>query len=699
MPPEQPNANQREFRCIHCHGKILVPRDLPPTTGPCPHCEKEITSPGPSPDPEPEVDPIFGKPVQEDAAGATTPPPPSPSVAEIARRAEEKAAAEEAERKAAEEAERKAAEEAERKAAEEAERKAAEEAERKAAEEVERKAAEEAERKAAEEAQRKAAEEAERKAAEKAKRKAAEEAERKAAEEAERKAAEEAERKAAEEAQRKAAEEAERNVAEEAKRKAVEEAERKAAEEAERKVTEEAQRKAAQEAERKAAEEAELEAAEEAKRKAVEEAERQAVEEAERSAAEDARRQAEEERRRRELAERQAEAANRQQAGSVAPMPPMDAADPAPPPAEPEREGVSSPRSEPAAAPAPSVENPLKPTKEATAPGKGKSPGNRRKGRFPVAAVVVLLVLLAIGGGGFLAITHFMSKDGPAPPTVNTNAAAQREMHYLEKGWEEDAFQTLDRFLAARRPAGKAAYSINGSGLLGKMEAFYQGAPIDDSDTPAEAFSVFDYPQAMEDRKRGIFMLTYDQPPVFEIDEFFAPLAPLDVQYKLREPDMLLAAVARSSNFSAEPLKVHVLFRRTPEGLRIDWETFVQTKHRTLRDFLELPVAGHSEVFRVILSETMPEKRAVPAGHRTYLVSDPAYRREDSTRVNVPVDSEVGRALSILNWRGARDRRAISKTATIELRWTREETPQLEISRFLCWEFLGVGGEAVERSE
>src|SRR5690606_20546795 len=34
---------------IHCNGKILIPRNLPPTTGPCPHCKRTITSPEPGP--------------------------------------------------------------------------------------------------------------------------------------------------------------------------------------------------------------------------------------------------------------------------------------------------------------------------------------------------------------------------------------------------------------------------------------------------------------------------------------------------------------------------------------------------------------------------------------------------------------------------------------------------------------------------
>jgi hypothetical protein len=53
----------------------------------------------------------------------------------------------------------------------------------------------------------------------------------------------------------------------------------------------------------------------------------------------------------------------------------------------------------------------------------------------------------------------------------------------------------------------------------------------------------------------------------------------------------------------------------------------------------------------------------------------------------------MGRALSLINWRGTKENRPITRTATMELKWNGEPTaPELEISRFLCWEFLGLGG-------
>jgi hypothetical protein len=73
-------------------------------------------------------------------------------------------------------------------------------------------------------------------------------------------------------------------------------------------------------------------------------------------------------------------------------------------------------------------------------------------------------------------------------------------------------------------------------------------------------------------------------------------------------------------------------------------------------------------------------------------MADPA-NTGDTARVVVRVDSDVGRELAVINWRGAQDARPITRTATVELRWGGEDdAPVLEMSRFICWEFLGLGG-------
>ena len=277
-------------------------------------------------------------------------------------------------------------------------------------------------------------------------------------------------------------------------------------------------------------------------------------------------------------------------------------------------------------------------------------------------------------------VAHFTSVD----PAIG-------EANYIRIGWQKEAYQVLRNYIAAKTSQEKLPYVLNAKNLTARIEDFYGGGVILDSDTPADAFSIYELSE--EDRKRGLFMMVYDQPPQFDMKEFFRPLASLEVQYRVEEADLLLSTLARAENFAMDPLRVHAFFKRTPEGLKLDWEIFAQTKYRTFQNLVELPEVGQSGVFRVFIVEDVPDKGRAVSGTRTYRLSDPA-NIGDIARVNVKVDSEMGRALSIINWRGTKENRPITRTATVELRWTGENAaPELEISRFLCWEFLGLGGQ------
>lgn len=315
---------------------------------------------------------------------------------------------------------------------------------------------------------------------------------------------------------------------------------------------------------------------------------------------------------------------------------------------------------------------------------------SERSGLIP--ALLVLFLLFLAGGAVVYFASLELGKNIEAPalkaaagdPTAN-------EANYIRIGWQKDAYQLLRKFTAATASKDKLPFILHGSDLASKIEDFYGGVEIIDSDTPADAFSIYDL--CVEDRKRGLFMMIYDQPPQFDMKEFFRPLASLEVQYGVDEADLLLSTLARVSNFAMDPLRVHAFFKRTPEGLKLDWEIFAQTKYRTLQNFVELPEIGQSGVFRVFIVEDVPDKGRSVAGTRTYRLADPA-NTGDSARINVKVDSETGRALSIINWRGTKENRPITRTATVELKWTGEPSaPELEISRFVCWEFLGLGGQ------
>lgn len=313
-----------------------------------------------------------------------------------------------------------------------------------------------------------------------------------------------------------------------------------------------------------------------------------------------------------------------------------------------------------------------------------------------VPTIVVFLALAVVGA----VVAHFASKElekniKPQPVLSAAGSQAIQEANYLRIGWQREAYQVLQNFTGAKEIKDKLPLILNGTSLAPRVEAFYDGDISMDADTSAEAFSVFEL--SMEDRKRGLFMMIYDQPPQFRMKEFFRPLASLEVQYGIEEADMLLSTVARAGNFAMEPLRVHAFFKRTPQGLKLDWELFIQTKYRTLRQFVNFQSVGSAEVFRVLVVEDVPDQATAVAGTRTYRIEDPA-NPGDHARILVPIDSEVGRALSKINWLGTKDKKPLAQTATIELQWTGNgDKPELVIGRFLCWEFLGLGGDETTR--
>ncbi len=308
---------------------------------------------------------------------------------------------------------------------------------------------------------------------------------------------------------------------------------------------------------------------------------------------------------------------------------------------------------------------------------------------------MVALFFLILGGGA--AVYYLSSQMGKnvEPPNYGSNPEDNeiREANYIRIGWQADAYKTLAAFIDGSNVDDKLPHVINAEVLREKMDLFYGGVVIIDDETPANSFSVQDLTE--EDRKRGLFMLSYDQPPQFAIKEFFRPLAPLEVQYGVEEASLLLGTMARMSNFAMEPVRVHAFFKRTDKGLKLDWEVFAQTKYRTFRNFTELPDVGAAETFRVLIVEDVPDKGQGVAGTRTYRIVDPA-NLEDSARVNVKLDSTTGEKLSVINWRGTKQGTPITRTATLELEWTGDpENPVLSIKRLICWEFLGLGGTEI----
>lgn len=340
-------------------------------------------------------------------------------------------------------------------------------------------------------------------------------------------------------------------------------------------------------------------------------------------------------------------------------------------------------------APAGKIPEPREQSRERISSTKPQAPPEPKKSIVPVLLLALLLFGFA-AAAGYVVYKEMNNRNAvnPLPPKATTTDSSRSENQYIRVGWEREARNVLTQFLAAKTVTEKIPYVLNGEALKSQMESFYGGSVIDDQDTPESAFSAYQLNES--DRKRGIFLMTFEQPPQFEMKEFFRPLAALEVQYGVSEADLLLSTLANVTNFATDPIRVNAFFKKTPQGLKLDWEIFAQTKYRLLETMFEVPEAGQTGIFRVMIEEDVPVKGTENPQTKTYRISDPSSQRT-STRVQVKIDSEIGRTLSEINWIGQQNR-PISRTATVELKWVGTDRPALEIQRLICWEFLHLGG-------
>jgi hypothetical protein len=306
---------------------------------------------------------------------------------------------------------------------------------------------------------------------------------------------------------------------------------------------------------------------------------------------------------------------------------------------------------------------------------------------------IVVIVALAAIACGIWYLTHRAKRvtELPQPSNPASNSARILDDLYINSGWIEEARTVLDSFQRSKTAGEKMEYVNPVLGLQTRMREYYGGGIIDDSDTPASAFQASEVPA--EDRKKGLFWMTFEEIPQTDVQAFFRPILTLEARYGLEPLDAASVLGDPNSENLTEPIKVLAFFKHGADGLKLDWDVYAQTKYRTLRGFTEYAQAGQSVMLRVLIEEDVPEKAMLVTGTRTYRLTDPMHQG-DHAKVNVEVDSEIGRKLSLLNWRGTEVAEPLTRTATVELEWTSSgQQPRLQMKRFVCWEFLGLGGD------
>ncbi len=321
----------------------------------------------------------------------------------------------------------------------------------------------------------------------------------------------------------------------------------------------------------------------------------------------------------------------------------------------------------------------------------GGGGGNKRRGKGNMAAVIAAVLILLVAGGVTLWLAGKWEKDkqahaGGADRSANTPAMSADTWSLT--GWKQDASDVLSAFMTAKTPEERMKYAIPNEGVLDELKVFYP-AGSDDADTPQESFGHVMSGEA--DRRRGIFLMQYRQPAQIDMREYFAPIGSLEAVTGQRLTSLLEMAHRIDENNLSKPIGINAFFKKTEQGLKLDASVFIQGKFRTFRAFVDYPRPGKNQVFRVVAREALSHELRDDPRYRTYRLEDFAYPR-DFVNVPIRVDSEAGKILSVLNWRG-QNRELTMRTATVELGWSDESPSQLKIVKVVCWEFLGVGGE------
>lgn len=303
-----------------------------------------------------------------------------------------------------------------------------------------------------------------------------------------------------------------------------------------------------------------------------------------------------------------------------------------------------------------------------------------------------LLVLVVVLGGGALWMIAQETKEtlvSEAQVTQNSGPSAEElEEEWRTEGWKKEASEVLSAFMNASSAEERMKYVIPNEQVLADLQKYYPSGSTDE-DTPFKFF--VHRSGAEEDRERGIFRMQYRQPAQMNMKEYFAPIGSLDKVMGVQGATLIDMAYAINEKNMSAPIEILAFFKKTDEGLKLDASVFMQCKFRTFRSFVDFPKMGHKEIFRVKISESIDHDYRDNKEFRTYRIEDFAYP-DTYVNISVKTDSEIGKILSSLNWRGM-NREYQLRTATLELGWSEQKPARLQIERFLCWEFLGVGGE------
>ena len=268
--------------------------------------------------------------------------------------------------------------------------------------------------------------------------------------------------------------------------------------------------------------------------------------------------------------------------------------------------------------------------------------------------------------------------DGPVGDLADLSAKAN-----------ESAKLALSAVLNARDAASLAERVIDGEKKLPAIERYLK--ENGSFPKPGELDEISSLPLSLEDSKKGIAGLIYRRNPSVDL----LPTNSIPLAIQTAGPLERLAMV--SSTQGEKPRQALALFKRQGDRMLLDWDLFVQTWDRSLAAFRDGQLGDGPMRFRVLVASDIPVfENGETLENAVFRMQDPL-SVGDIVRVSTKCFSPAERRLLEFN-RANPGASRVGQTRTATLDLVRDpESGRVGISRFVCWEFLGLGG--VERPD
>lgn len=295
-----------------------------------------------------------------------------------------------------------------------------------------------------------------------------------------------------------------------------------------------------------------------------------------------------------------------------------------------------------------------------------------------VTSVIALIV------GGYITLRERLpSSESVGKITLFTDPSARLN---------ESAKAAFSEFLGTADPQALADHVIEGNERLPAIERYLkEKGPFP---KPEELDTISSLPLSQGDLKKGIAALTYRR----EVRTDLLSAAPLIPLASRTNGSLERMAMVDTTLDREKPKQALALFKREGDRMLLDWDLFVQTWDRSLAAFRDGELGDGPMRFRVLVASDIPvSENGESLENAVFRIQDPVHVG-DIIRVQTKGFSADERRLLSLDrgHAGAGGRIGLTRTATLDL--SRDPaTGRVGISRFVCWEFLGLGG--VEQSD